>query len=106
MSFFDALSATAARIVRALSAADIPVVTPLAASIDTVKLVARLALLTLTIKGKSNCLHRCSVNVRQIRPRPLVAIKFISCGRTIVAAITKSPSFSRFSSSIRITILP
>jgi hypothetical protein len=47
--------ATALNTVLARSAAEIPVVTPSAASIETVKLVAYAALLSVTIKGKRNC---------------------------------------------------
>ena len=43
---------------------------------------------------------------RQIRPRPKRAMKLIESGVTISAAIARSPSFSRSSSSTRMTIRP
>ena len=46
---------TAACIVRARSAAEIPVVTPSAASIETVKLVLNFASLRSDMSGSANC---------------------------------------------------
>ena len=43
---------------------------------------------------------------RQIRPRPCLAMKLIAAGVTFSAARQRSPSFSRSSSSTRITSLP
>ena len=101
-----ACGATATWIVRARSAAEIPVVTPEAASIEMVKLVPRAVPLSLTIKGKLSCWQRSRVKVRQIRPRPCLAIKLMASAETWSAAKTKSPSFSRSSSSTKIIILP
>ena len=101
-----AFLAIAAFTVVARSAAEIPVVTPLAASIDIVKLVPKREPLFSTIGGKSNCWHFASVSVRQIKPRPCLAIKLMCSALANSAAMTKSPSFSRFSSSTKITILP
>jgi len=56
--------------VRARSAAEMPVVTPLAASMDNVKLVPWRDPLLLTIMGSASCRHFSSVSVRQISPRP------------------------------------
>ena len=42
----------------------------------------------------------------QIRPRPSVAMKLIASGVTISAAIARSPSFSRSSSSTMMTMRP
>ena len=106
MSSGLASRATATSVVRARSAAEIPVVTPSRASIDMVKLVPWAALLLSTIRDSPNWSQRWAVRVRQIRPRALLAIKFISSARTIEAAMIKSPSFSRSSSSISTTILP
>ena len=64
-------------IVVARSAAEMPVVTPSAASIDTVKLVSIAARLSPTISGRRNCLQRFSDRVRQIRPRPDLAMKLM-----------------------------
>ena len=47
-----------------------------------------------------------SVSVTQMRPRPCVAMKLMASGVTNWAAIVRSPSFSRSSSSTRMTILP
>ena len=101
-----AFGATAVLIVRARSAAEIPVVTPLAASIDTVKFVPIEVPLSRTIKGKLSCWQRSRVSVRQIRPRPCLAMKLTASALTWSAAKTRSPSFSRSSSSTRMTILP
>ena len=98
--------ATAARIVVARSAAEMPVVTPSAASIDTVKLVENCASFLSTIKGKFRRLQRSAVIGRHTRPRACLTIKLMASGVTCSAAIIRSPSFSRSSSSIRITILP
>src|SRR5882672_8081156 len=97
---------TAACTVRARSAAEIPVVTPLAASIDSVKLVPIRERLSPTISRRSSCRQRSSVSVRQISPRPCLAMKLIASGVTNSAAISRSPSFSRSSSSTRTTMRP
>ena len=101
-----AFLATAACTVRARSAADIPVVTPSAASIDTVNAVKYLPPLRVTMGGNSSRSQRSRLKVRQIRPRPKRAMKLIASAVTWSAAKTRSPSFSRSSSSIKITILP
>ena len=106
MLFEVAFLCIAAFIVVALSLAEIPVVTPSAASIDTVKLVPKRVSFSWTIKGNSSILHFSSVSVRQIRPRPNLDIKLIWSELANSAARTRSPSFSLFSSSTRITILP
>ena len=98
--------ATAALIVTARSAAEIPVVTPVAASIDTVKLVENCASFLSTINGRLRRLQRASVIGRQTKPLACVTIKLMASGVTCSAAIIRSPSFSRSSSSIKITILP
>ena len=90
----------------ARSAGEIPVEIPSAASMESVKLVPCCAPLASTINGRFNCLQRSRLSVKHTKPRAWVIIKLMSSARTWVAAITKSPSFSRSSSSIRITILP
>ena len=104
----DALAclAAAACTVRARSAAEMPVVTPSRASMETVNLVPKPLPLARTISGRSSCSQRSLDIGMQIRPRPKRAMKLIASGVTCSAAITRSPSFSRSSSSIRITILP
>src|SRR4051812_19481585 len=83
-----------------------PVVTPSAASIEIVKFVVWRTSVLLTISGSRSCSQRARVNVRQIKPRPYLAMKLMSSARTFVAAMTRSPSFSRSSSSRITTILP
>src|SRR5580765_7731687 len=84
----------------------IPVVTPSAASIDTVKLVRCSRSVSLTISGSRSCAQRSRVSVRQISPRPKRAMKLMSAAETPCAAITRSPSFSRSSSSMITTMRP
>ena len=62
-----------------LSAADIPVVTPSFASIETVKAVKSFFILLGFIKGSSNSSILSLVNAKQISPLPCFAIKFIVC---------------------------
>jgi len=62
--------ATAACTVRARSAAEMPVVTPSAASMETVKLVPNASLARLTISGRRRRSQRSCERVRQISPRP------------------------------------
>ena len=83
-----------------------PVVMPSLASIDTVKAVLLLALLLLVIGLSFNCSHFSDSRARQMRPLPLVAIKFTISGVMASAAHIRSPSFSRSSSSRIMTILP
>src|SRR5919106_982535 len=101
-----ASGATATWIVLARSAAEIPVVTPDAASIETVKAVPKGEVFSCTINGRFSLRIRSSVIERQISPRPCVAMKLMVREVTFSAAITRSPSFSRVSSSVRITIRP
>ena len=106
ISFDVASGITAVRIVCALSYADMPVVTPSEASIEIVKLVSCFESVSVFIKGKFSCLHLSLVRVKQIRPLAYLLIKFMSSGVTFDAAIIKSPSFSRPSSSTIKTIFP
>ena len=82
MSRGFALGETATLTVCERSAAEMPVVTPSAASIDTVKLVPSAAVLSRTIKGKFSCSQRSRVRVKQIKPRPCLAMKLIASGVT------------------------
>ena len=97
---------TATWMVRARSAAEMPVVTPVAASIDTQKLVASLPLRPGTISGRSSSSQRSSGSERQIRPRAWHAMNVISLAVTNSAAMQRSPSSSRSGSSQTITIPP
>ena len=100
-----ASSAMAARMVSARSDAEMPVVTFLTPSIETVNAVPKGAVLSLTIMVRPSCSTLSSVSGRQIRPLPHVAMKLMASGVTSSAAMVRSPSFSRFWSSIRMTIL-
>ncbi len=106
MSSGRAVGDPATLIVCARSAAEIPVVTPLAASIDTVKFVPCTERLWGTIGARLRRRACASVIGMQTRPRPCVAMKLIFSGVTNSAAKTRSPSFSRSSSSTRITVRP
>ena len=61
---------------------------------------------SLTISGISSSSSRSGVIDRQIRPRPYRAMKLIASGVTFSAAIVRSPSFSRSSSSTTMIIRP
>src|ERR1700736_2638865 len=106
MSSGRAPAAHATRIVCARSAAEIPVVTPSAASIDTVKLVPWRDRFIGVIGARPSCRARSSVIGMHTRPRPNVAMKLTISGVTTSAATTRSPSFSRCSSSTSIAIRP
>ena len=93
-------------IVRARSAAEIPVVTPTEASMLTVKLVPIVSLLLLTINGRFSLSTVSASRGRQISPRPYFAMKLIISGVAASAAQIRSPSFSRSSSSTTTIISP
>ncbi len=83
-----------------------PVLVWLLASIDTQNAVSNVELFFATISGISSSSSRSGVIDRQISPRPYRAMKLIISGVIFSAAIVRSPSFSRFSSSTTMTILP
>src|SRR5207342_2313876 len=83
-----------------------PVVTPSAASIDTVKLVPCGEVLSRTIGAKPSWRQRSRVSERHTRPRACVTMKLMSPGRTSSAGMMRSPSFSRSSSSTITTMRP
>ena len=93
-------------IVRARSAAEMPVLTPVRASIETVNGVSNDDSFLAAIRLRPSSSQRSGVSDRQIRPRPSLAMKLIASGVTNWAAIVRSPSFSRSSSSQTTTILP
>src|SRR5215207_887411 len=99
-------SSTATRQVWARSAAEMPVETPSFASMETVKAVPMREELWVVICGISNRSSSSSAIGRQIRPLPCTAMKLMSSGLTSSAAIVRSPSFSRSSSSQTMTIFP
>ena len=106
MSAWEASALTASRIVCARCLALTPGPTAFVASIDTVKLVSCCDRLSRTISGIRSWRARSAVIGIQIRPQASLAKKLMISGVTFSAAMTRSPSFSRSSSSIRITILP
>src|SRR2546421_3857134 len=106
MSADFALTDEAIFTVRARSCAEMPVLMPSAASIETVKLVPWRERFCSTIGLRPRRLACSSVIGMQIRPRPCLARKLIFSGVTNSAAKTRSPSFSRSSSSTRITMSP
>ena len=73
-----ALGFTAVMTVCARSCAEMPVVTPSAASMDSVKLVRCSRCVSLTMSGRRSWRQRSAVSVRQMRPRPKRAMKLTS----------------------------
>src|SRR5919108_4455218 len=92
--------------VRARSAAEMPVVTPSRASIETVNAVWKADSFFAAIRSSPSSSQRSGVSARQIRPRPCLAMKLIASGVANCAASVRSPSFSRFSSSQTTTMRP
>ncbi len=83
----------------ARSAAEIPVVTPSAASMDSVKAVPNREVFLDDICGRCRASQISALSGRQIRPRACLAMKLMTSGVTFSAAMVRSPSFSRSSSS-------
>ena len=96
----------AARMVVARSDALVPVVVPRRASIGSQKGVPNIEVLRGVMGARASASQRCSVIARHIRPRPNFAMKLMASGVTFSAAIVRSPSFSRSSSSTRTIMLP
>src|SRR5438093_1816338 len=90
----------------ARSLALIPVVTPSRASTLTVKAVPRRASFRETICGSSSSCRRSAVIGTQITPLAYFLMKATSSAVASSAAIVRSPSFSRSSSSTTMTIFP
>ena len=95
-----------ARIVAARSAADTPVEHPSSLSTVTVNGVPSIDVLSCTWCGKSSSSQRLSVTGAQSTPRAFLSMKFTFSGVIFSAAMMRSPSFSRSSSSTTITNLP
>ena len=93
-------------IVRARSAAEMPVVTPWRASTETVNAVRRLSVFAATIRGIWSSSRRSPTTGMQITPLVCRTMKAIASGVTRSAAMIRSPSFSRSASSTTITIRP
>ena len=83
-----------------------PVLVVALASIDTQNAVSKRELFCETISGTSSASSLSGVIGRQINPRPCRAMKLTASGVIFSAAIVRSPSFSRSSSSTTIIILP
>jgi hypothetical protein len=64
------------------------------------------AVLSVTIMGIFSSSSRSPTMGTQISPRPYLAMKFTASGVAASAAITRSPSFSRSSSSTTTSIRP
>ena len=92
----------------ARSRALIPVVTPSFASMEMVKAVPKEEVFapSSTMSGSRSWRTFSSVSERHTSPRPCFAMKLTAAGVTFSAAMQRSPSFSRSSSSVRITIRP
>ena len=97
---------TATLIVCARSAVEMPVAMPSRASIETVKAVWYGVSLCATIMRSPSSSQRSGVSVRQISPRPCVAMKLMASGVTCSAAMQRSPSFSRSGASTTMTSFP
>jgi hypothetical protein len=87
--------------VRARSWAEMPVVTPSRASMETVKAVPIRVWFSTAMGGRRSWRARSAVIDRQIRPRACLAMKFTSSGVANWAGMMTSPSFSRSSASTR-----
>ena len=72
----------ATRMVCARSAAEIPVVTPSAASIDSQNAVPKRDVFMGEISGRCRASQRSGASARQISPRPCVAMKLMASGVT------------------------
>src|SRR5712671_2960760 len=106
MSAGVALGEAATLMVCERSAAEIPVLTPDAASMDTVKLVPCTERLRATIGSRLRRSACASVIGMQTRPLPNFAMKLIFSAVTNSAAKMRSPSFSRSSSSTSTAMRP
>ncbi len=80
--------------------------TPSRASTETVKGVSNGDSFLAAIRSSPSSSQRSGVSERQISPRASFAMKLIASGVANCAAIVRSPSFSRSSSSQTTTILP
>src|SRR4051794_11159806 len=83
-----------------------PVETPSRASIETVNAVPNGVSFWSVICRSPSTSQRSGVRQRQMSPRPCVAMKLTASGVTNCAAIVRSPSFSRSSSSTTTTNFP
>ena len=100
------LGSASACIVAALSCAETPVVHPSSLSIVIVKGVPSIEVLSITCLSRPSSEHLFIVIGAHSTPRPSFNIKFTFSGVIFSAAIMKSPSFSRSSSSTTIMNFP
>ena len=96
------VGSTATATVWARSWAEMPVVTPSAASMETVKAVPIPSRFSAAMGGSRIWRARSAVMLRQMRPRAWRAMKLIWSGVANWAGMITSPSFSRSSASTRI----
>ncbi len=101
MSSTPLVGSTATAMVWARSCAEMPVVTPSRASIETVKAVPWPDWLSVSHRRQAQPRARSAVIDRQIRPRACLAMKLIWSGVANWAGMMRSPSFSRSSASTR-----
>ena len=101
-------SAIATAMVRARSCADMPEATPSRASIGVANAVPKRVELprSSAISDRPSSRMRSSVSASDTSPRAWVAMKLIASGVARSAATNRSPSFSRSSSSTRISMRP
>src|ERR1035438_1797999 len=83
-----------------------PVVTPSLASMDSVNAVPKFEVFSADMGGRRRWSRRSSVMARQTRPRPYLAMKLMASGVIFSAAMVRSPSFSRSSSSMTTIMRP
>ena len=76
------------------------------ASMETVKAVPAWEPFSCSMRSNPRRSHDSEGSDRQISPLPCFAIKLMASGVTFSAAITRSPSFSRCSSSTKTIIRP
>ena len=99
-------SSASPRMVAARSADDTPVVVPTRRSTDTVNAVRCWSLLTGTICGRSSRASCCSSIGTQMMPLVWRIMNATASGVAYSAAMMRSPSFSRSSSSTMTTMRP
>ena len=97
---------TRARMVAARSLAEMPVVVPAFASTLTRNAVSRISVLLATMGSRSRCRARSVVIAVQMKPDVWRMKNAIDSGVANSAAMIRSPSFSRSSSSTTMTISP
>src|SRR5680860_18963 len=90
----------------ARSAAEMPVVVPLRASTEIVNAVPMGSDSPGAISGRFSSWSRAASSGTQMIPEQCLTMKAMLCGVAFSAAMMRSPSFSRFSSSTTMTMPP